>query len=107
MNKREFVVSLAEEKEIMKEDASKLAEMVFGHLRSQLLKGNEVRIDDLGVFKIKYRKPTIMNNNITGTKHDVGPRIRIKFRVFNSMQRVLNATLAKQLAEEYEEDADE
>lgn len=103
MNKREFVSSLSEAQDILREDASKITDVVFNHLRKQLLKGREVRIDGVGCFSFKYHKPKVMSNNITGTQHEVGHRVRMKFKVFPTMQRALNAIVAKEMAK-YEDD---
>lgn len=100
MNKKEFVASLTDEHRILQEDSEKITEAVFNHIRKHLLQGREVRMDGIGSFSFKYRRPKVMNNNITGTKHKVGPRVRMKFKVFPSMQRSLNAILAKEMSKE-------
>ena len=104
MIRKEFIFALMEDEGILREDASKITDVVFSQVRKQLLLGREVRINDVGSFRLKYRKPSVMNNNVTGTKHQVGPRVRVKFRVFPSMQRALNAILAKEMDSEYKEE---
>jgi nucleoid DNA-binding protein len=102
VNKKEFILSLTEDHKILREDASKITDVVFSQIRKQLLKGREVRIDEVGCFAFKFKKPGTVNNNITGTQHDMGPRVRMKFKVFPSMQKALNAILAKEMASEYD-----
>lgn len=100
MNRKQFAASLAEEHKILKHDALRIVDMVMNHLRRQILRGSEVMVTGMGAFRIKYRKPTNLPNNVTGTRHELGPRIRLKFRVSPVLQKALNATLAKELAKD-------
>jgi len=100
MNKGEFVASFAAEHRILKEDALRLTDMVLGHVRRQILRGCEVKIDRMGSFLLKYKKPAVLNNNITGETAPCGPRVMIKFRTSPTMQKLINATLAKELAKD-------
>lgn len=100
MTKKEFINALVEENNILKEDATKIARVVFGEVRRQLLKGREVRIDGVGSFSFKYKEPKLANNNLHGEHRPVGPRMRLKFTIFPSMQRALNEELAEEIARE-------
>lgn len=97
MKKGEFVRAIADDHSILREDALRIVEMVFGQLRKQLIQGKEVRIDDIGCFNIKFRKAGIMNNNLLGKRHPVPARVKLKFSTFPSMQRALNSILAAEL----------
>jgi DNA-binding protein HU-beta len=85
-----------EETGMLKEDATKIVDCVFGHVRKKLLEGREVRIDGVGHFAIKFKDATTVHNNLTGGRHKVGPRVRMKFKTFPSMQRDLNENLLEE-----------
>lgn len=94
MTKREFIHALMEEYSLLKEDATKIVDIVFKQVRRELVRGREVRIDGVGSFSFKYKEPGVVNNNLLGKRHKVGPRVKLKFNAFPSMQRALNSKLA-------------
>lgn len=100
MRKREFVHALVEDHDILMEDANKIYDAVCKTMRNQLLTGNEVRIEGVGAFHMKFRQAGTVNNNLLGKRHKIGPRVRLKFKTFPSMQRDLNQILAREMAEE-------
>lgn len=97
MTKRQFILALMENYALLKEDAEKVTELVFGEIRNQLLQGKEVRITGVGTFTFKYFKGGIVNNNLRGERHEVGPRVKLKFRPHPSIRRDLNNGLAKEI----------
>ena len=99
MTKREFIYALMEDHNLLKEDASKIYDIVVEQIRKQLIKGNEVRLDDEGRFGFKYRGAGVINNNLLGKRHEVGPRVKLKFKIFPSMQRALNVLLAEEMSD--------
>lgn len=89
MTKTEFVRALMDEHKIMKTDAVRIVDMVFGQVKKQLMRGSEVRIDGVGRFVVRYKEAGMVNNNLLGKKHKVGPRVKLKFLPFPSMRRDL------------------
>jgi len=101
MNKREFIEGIMDKNRISKHDALKLTEIVFERIQECLLEGREVRIDGVGAFRVRFKKPGIVRNNIVGEDQQVGPRVKLRFRTYRSMQRKLNQGLAKELNDVY------
>lgn len=95
MTKREFIRTMIEDTGILREDALKITDIVFSHVRNMLLAGREVRVDGVGSFVLRFRKGGVVNNNLVGESHEVGPRVKLKFKTFPSMRRDLNQTLVE------------
>lgn len=93
MTKKEFIRAVTDDNNILKEDASKICEIVFAQMKKQLLLGREVRIDGVGRFSFKFKEAGVVHNNITGTQHNVGPRVKLKFIPFPKMKKLLKDTL--------------
>lgn len=97
MTKGEFITSLVDDYNLLREDAAKITKIVFSQIRDKLVEGREVRIDKVGSFSFKYYEPQIVNNNLIGQRHEVGPRIKLTFTPFPSMKFALNRKLAKEI----------
>jgi len=95
MTKKEFVHTLMEKYRIPKEDALKIVEIVFLHVYDNLVKGREVRIDNVGRFGFKFKPARVANDNLAGCKREVGPTVKLKFHAFPSMKRALRASLVE------------
>lgn len=93
MTKQEFIKSFMEDTGFGIDDARKITEIVFNHVKEMLLQGKEVRIDGVGSFNFKYRDARTVVNNITKDRHDVGPTVKLKFRPYPSMNRSLKREL--------------
>lgn len=93
MNKRELIREVMEEHNLPRREAKMVLEMVFGTIRDLLLKGEEVRVDGVGVFKFKYRNGRTVQNNFVGTRHKIGPSVKVRFKSFRSFQKELNDAL--------------
>ena len=90
MNKREFVRAVMDKGRLPQSEARMIVDIVFGTVRDLLLDGEEVRINDVGSFKFKFRKPRTVRNNIAGTIHEVGPSVKLRFRSFRKFHKDLN-----------------
>lgn len=101
MNKKAFVRSLCEQSGLMKGDGYKIVDLVFEHLKAKLLEGQEVRIEGLGTFIIKFREPRIQRDNLAGCYREMPRTVKLKFRVAPTMQQELNDSLLSE-----DEDAD-
>lgn len=86
MQKLEFAKRLSEESGLTVSDCRRLMNLVFGLVRVELLKGNEVRLGKVGKLYIKYIKPRLFESNMMGPC-EVPAKVRVAFKVFPHMQR--------------------
>lgn len=107
MHKSEFVSSFSDKYGILREDAHNIITKIFQHMREQLLKGETVRIDDVGRFGFKFRKAGMRNNNLTGENIQVSPRVRMKFTSFQVFQDLLNEGLAVEMQKGFQTNEDD
>jgi nucleoid DNA-binding protein len=95
MTKLQFVKEFMKKTGILREDAIKIVNAVFDHIRTTLLEGEEVRIDHVGKIVLLFKEAGLVNNNLQATKQAVGARVKLRLRTFPCMQRDLNKRLAK------------
>ena len=97
MTKREFVMTLVRDHGLMRDDALKMTELIFGHVKKYILEGREVRIGEVGSFRFKFLKPRKNHkSNIDGTVTDVPTRVKLKLRVFPKMRKEINKRIQPQ-----------
>lgn len=95
MTKKEFVHAIMERHGLLKSDAETITRIVFQEVQRQLVNGREVRIDGVGSFSFKFRQPGMVNNNLLGEHHEVGPRVKLRFKPYPSMQKALKRLAAE------------
>ena len=93
MTKREFIKSLQDRTGLGSSDAREVVELIFSHIKQELLLGHAVRIEGVGVLKLKHYEPRTMINNVSGIEYEVPERIKVKFRMAPSMGRSLKREL--------------
>lgn len=91
MNHSELVAQIAEAGGISKADAKKNLELVVETISGALAKGEEVRIQNLGTFKVKHNAAKQARNPKDGSIIDVPAKKVAKFQVAKPLADKVNA----------------
>ncbi|EGJ51019.1 HU family DNA-binding protein [Desulfocurvibacter africanus] len=91
MNKSELIKTLAEDKDIHVDEASKIVNAFVDSIKDSLLQGERVEIRGFGSFKIKEYKGYTGRNPKTGDIVDVEPKRLPFFRPGKELKEFLNS----------------
>ncbi len=91
MNKSELIKTLAEDKDIHIDEASKIVNAFVDSIKDSLLQGERVEIRGFGSFKIKEYKGYTGRNPKTGDIVDVEPKRLPFFRPGKELKEFLNS----------------
>lgn len=91
MNKSELIKTLAEEKDIHIDDASKIVNAFIDSIKQSLVRGERVEIRGFGSFKIKDYKGYTGRNPKTGEIVGVEPKRLPFFRPGKELKEFLNS----------------
>ncbi|MFO7596009.1 MAG: HU family DNA-binding protein [Desulfocurvibacter africanus] len=91
MNKSELIKTLAEDKDIHVDEASKIVNAFVDSIKDSLLQGERVEIRGFGSFKVKEYKGYTGRNPKTGDIVDVEPKRLPFFRPGKELKEFLNS----------------
>lgn len=91
MTKAELVSRIAEEAQMTKKDADLFLSTFVASLRDILAKEGEIRIQDLGTFKVMERKARTGVNPQTKTKMEIPATKAPTFRAAKSLKEAVNS----------------
>jgi integration host factor subunit beta len=90
MNKSELIKSLAEEKNLHIDDATKVVSAFFDSIKDALVEGDRVEIRGFGSFKVKDYEGYTGRNPKTGTVVEVLPKRLPFFRPGKELKEYIN-----------------
>ena len=81
MTKREIVVSISKETNLIQKDVAQIVQATFDHLSDELAKGHTIELRNFGVFECKVRKSRKGRNPKQPKNEVIIPeRVVVKFR---------------------------
>lgn len=82
MTNKEFVRHIMDmHPGMLRDDVQKIVHIVFKSMRSALSTGDSLNIPGLGTLYPDFVSETrTIKSGLTGEEHEVGPRVRLKFR---------------------------
>lgn len=90
MNKNELISKVSESAGFTKADAAKAVDAVFDTIKSQLKKGQEVRLVNFGTFLVTKRAATEGRNPRTGKPIKIPASKQPKFRAGKVLKEAVN-----------------
>jgi integration host factor subunit beta len=91
MNKSELIKTLAEQKDLHIDEASKIVNAFIDSIKQSLVRGERVEIRGFGSFKVKDYKGYTGRNPKTGEIVDVIPKKLPFFRPGKELKEYLNS----------------
>jgi DNA-binding protein HU-beta len=89
VTKSELMASLAEQTGLKKKDVANVMQALSKLIYKTLKKEYKVKLDGLGVFKLKDRKARIARNPRTGEMVNVPAKKVVKFRVLKILKEAV------------------
>ena len=90
MTKADIVEKVYQKIGFSKKEASELVELVFGTLKTVLIKGDKVKISGFGNFVVRGKKERIGRNPQTGQQIKISARRVLTFRPSQVLKAILN-----------------
>lgn len=94
INFLEFVGLLAEEREITKKESEAFLRELFAVVAENILKDGNVKIKDLGTFKVTQVSARESVNVQTGTRVTIAPHKKVSFSPDKKLSELINAPFA-------------
>ena len=90
MTQTELIEKVAKEQELSKAKAEKVVKAVLSAIGEAISKGEEVRLSELGVFKLGQRSERKGRNPRTGEILTIPPRRVVKFVATKHIREAVN-----------------
>lgn len=90
MNKAELVAEVAEKSGVTKAQASDVVDAVFDAITGALVKGDEIRVPNFGVFLVAETAPRKARNPQTGEEVKVPAGRRARFKPGKAVKEALD-----------------
>jgi len=90
MTQTELIEKVAKEQELSKAKAEKVVKAVLSAIGEAISKGEEVRLSELGVFKLGQRSERKGRNPRTGEIITIPPRKVVKFVAIKHIREAVN-----------------
>jgi DNA-binding protein HU-beta len=90
MTQTELIEKVAKEQELSKAKAEKVVKAVLSAIGESLSKGEEVRLSELGVFKLGQRSERKGRNPKTGEIITIPPRRVVRFVAAKHIREAVN-----------------
>jgi DNA-binding protein HU-beta len=91
MNKQDLIGSVAHSTGLVRSEAAKAVEAVFGTIVDALKRGEEVRLTGFGTFAAAQRQASTGRNPRTGEPMDIRPSVQPKFRAGKGLKEACNS----------------
>lgn len=100
MTKADIVEKVYQKIGFSKKEASELVELVFGALKTELQRGEKVKISGFGNFVVREKKPRVGRNPQTGEQITISARRVLTFRPSQVLKGILNGEDVSHLTDE-------
>ena len=90
LTKRDLVVRISEETELIQQDVLTVVQKTLDHISSALADGTKVELRNFGVFEVKVRKARVGRNpNTPNSDVPIPPRAVVKFKPGKEMREAV------------------
>ncbi len=90
MTKRDLVVRISGETQLIQETVLDIVQKTFDHITEALANGSKVELRNFGVFEVKVRKARIGRNpNAPLSDVEIPPRAVVKFKAGKEMREAV------------------
>ena len=78
--------AIYEEVGISRKDSGDILDMMIDEIKSELVKGNDVKLSSFGTFSLRRKNPRIGRNPKTGVEANISARTVISFKPSQNMR---------------------
>ena len=99
MTKRDLVIKISEETDMVQQDVLRVVQKTLDHISSAVAKGTTVELRNFGVFEVKVRKARVGRNpNEPKTDVPIPRRAVVKFKPGKEMREAVMKLSPQQIA---------
>lgn len=94
MTKIDIIDRIHQKIGLSKKEASEVVELIFETIKSNLEKGEKIKISGFGNFVVRSKRPRIGRNPQTGEEIEISARKVLTFKPSQVLKKVVNATVS-------------
>ena len=83
--------TIYEEVGLSRKDSGDILDMVIDEIKSELVKGNDVKLSSFGTMSLRKKNPRVGRNPKTGVEAEISARTVISFKPSQNMRKAINA----------------
>ncbi|MBE6451087.1 MAG: integration host factor subunit alpha [Alphaproteobacteria bacterium] len=83
--------TIYEEVGLSRKDSGDILDMVIDEIKSELVKGNDVKLSSFGTMALRKKNPRVGRNPKTGVEAEISARTVISFKPSQNMRKAINS----------------
>lgn len=80
-----------EEVGLSRKDSGDILDMIIDEIKSDLAKGNDVKLSSFGTLALRNKKPRVGRNPRTGVEAEISARKVISFKPSQNLRKAVNS----------------
>ena len=83
--------TIYEEVGLSRKDSGDILDMFIDEIKSELVKGNDVKLSSFGTMALRKKNPRVGRNPKTGVEAEISARTVISFKPSQNMRKAINS----------------
>ncbi len=83
--------TIYEEVGLSRKDSGDILDMVIDEIKTELVKGNDVKLSSFGTLALRKKNPRVGRNPKTGVEAEISARTVISFKPSQNMRKAINS----------------
>ena len=83
--------TIYEEVGLSRKDSGDILDMIIDEIKSELVKGNDVKLSSFGTMALRKKNPRVGRNPKTGVEAEISARTVISFKPSQNLRKAINA----------------
>lgn len=83
--------TIYEEVGLSRKDSGDILDMVIDEIKTELVKGNDVKLSSFGTMSLRKKNPRIGRNPKTGVEAEISARTVISFKPSQNLRKSINS----------------
>ena len=76
---------------LSRKDSGDILDMIIDEIKSELVKGNDVKLSSFGTMALRKKNPRIGRNPKTGVEAEISARTVISFKPSQNLRKAINS----------------
>ena len=82
--------TIYEEVGLSRKDSGDILDMVIDEIKTELVKGNDVKLSSFGTMALRKKNPRVGRNPKTGVEAEISARTVISFKPSQNLRKAIN-----------------
>ena len=83
--------TIYEEVGLSRKDSGDILDMVIDEIKTELVKGNDVKLSSFGTMSLRKKNPRVGRNPKTGVEAEISARTVISFKPSQNLRKSINS----------------